>query len=82
MDNHLIVPNSLWDTCDILSAYKQKRMQLLCEVWILSFNFLEKLGYHAGQAWSKSGCIIALQSKWRRLGVNVYFSDVKTLILH
>ena len=45
-----IVSNSVWDICDILSNCRQKRMHLFCEVWILFFSFLERLGYHAEQA--------------------------------
>ena len=50
MDSQLIASNSYWDICDILSNCRQKWMHLFCEVWILFFSFLERLGYHAEQA--------------------------------
>ena len=53
MGNQLIVSNSFWDICDILSNCRQKRMHLFCEVWILFFSFLERLGYHAEQEYAK-----------------------------
>ena len=49
MGNQLIVSNSFWDICDILSNCKEKRMHLFCKVWILFLSFLERLGYHDEQ---------------------------------
>ena len=50
MGTQVIASNSFYDTCEILSNCRQKQMHLLCEVWILFFSFLERLGYHGDQA--------------------------------
>ena len=81
MGNQLIVLNSFWDICDILSNCGQKRMHLFCEVWILLFTFLERLGNHAEQAKSKWVCIEALKSKQRRFGVEYLFFRCKNFDL-
>ena len=68
MGNQFTVSNSFWDICATLSNCRQKRMHLFCEVWILFFSFLERLGYHAELVKLKQGCIKAL-SKRRRFAV-------------
>lgn len=57
-------------------------MHLLCEVWILFFNFLVSLGYDAGQVSSKWVCTKTLYSKQHKNGVKYLFYNVKTLVLH
>ena len=50
MGNQLIISNSFWDVSDILSNCRQKEMHLFCEVWVLLFSFLKRLGFCAEQA--------------------------------
>lgn len=57
-------------------------MHLLCEVWILFFNFLVSLGYDAEQVSSKWVCTKTLYSKQHKNGVKYLFYNVKTLVLH
>ena len=52
-----------------------------CEVRVIFFRFLERVGYHAEQALSKWGYIKALHSKRHRLGVNTYFFRCKNFNL-
>ena len=86
--SQLTVPYLFWDMCDILCNCRQKRMHLFCEIWILFFGFFsifyftERLGYNAESKHNQNEAVRSYKVCDAYLVLNIWFSNVKTLILH